>query len=389
MADLPGTSVSQRPLHFYWVADCSGSMGIDGKIQALNVAIREALPHMCDAASLNPGAKVLVRAMRFSSGARWIDSSLVLLESYRWNTQAADDLPRTAAFAAEFRDRLLREGAQTGDVQAALKWDNYNDLDLHVDCPNGHHIYFADKRCACGGWLDVDMNVSPTSQAPIENVFFPTGGAPTGRYKVSVNHYRNHGLQGCADPTIYRVALKIGAEVREFSGSVSHGQTKLVHEFALDSSALQAAAGASGGGNTDVGAALRLLKDELGANMPGRGYPPVVVLLSDGQPTDDFEAGLRDLLSVPWGRKAVRMAIAIGSDADMGMLETFAGSIERPVMRANNANELIHYIRWYSTNAIAMSSRAHNAGGAGQARGTIVIPAPDPAVAPGQREPVW
>ena len=37
----PGGALSTRPLHFFWICDCSGSMSVDGKIQSLNEAIRE------------------------------------------------------------------------------------------------------------------------------------------------------------------------------------------------------------------------------------------------------------------------------------------------------------------------------------------------------------
>jgi len=42
MDKRPGGGLAGRPLHFIWIADCSGSMRADGKIQALNNAIREA-----------------------------------------------------------------------------------------------------------------------------------------------------------------------------------------------------------------------------------------------------------------------------------------------------------------------------------------------------------
>ena len=54
--------------------------------------------------------------------------------------------------------------------------------------------------------------------------------------------------------------------------------------------------------------------------MSDRALPPVLVLISDGQPTDDFGKGLEDLLGQPWGKKAVRVAIAIGDDADLEVL---------------------------------------------------------------------
>ena len=45
MANRPGGEMATRPLHFIWIVDCSGSMAGE-KIQALNFAVREALPEM-------------------------------------------------------------------------------------------------------------------------------------------------------------------------------------------------------------------------------------------------------------------------------------------------------------------------------------------------------
>ena len=54
--------------------------------------------------------------------------------------------------------------------------------------------------------------------------------------------------------------------------------------------------------------------------MSDRALPPVLVLISDGQPTDDFGKGWRTPLGQPWGKKAVRVAIAIGDDADLEVM---------------------------------------------------------------------
>ncbi len=84
MSKLPGGALASRPLHFFWLADCSGSMGIDGKIQALNNAIREAIPHMQQVAAENPNAQVVVRAIAFANGARWHISQPVPVADFRW-----------------------------------------------------------------------------------------------------------------------------------------------------------------------------------------------------------------------------------------------------------------------------------------------------------------
>jgi len=46
-------------------------------------------------------------------------------------------------------------------------------------------------------------------------------------------------------------------------------------------------------GVTDMGKALRLVADQLKIPPMTDGLPPVLVLISDGQPTDDFNGGLK------------------------------------------------------------------------------------------------
>jgi uncharacterized protein YegL len=103
-------------------------------------------------------------------------------------------------------------------------------------------------------------------------------------------------------------------------------------------------------GVTDMGAALSLVADALSVEQMGeRGYPPVLVLVSDGQPTDDYKTGVAKIMATNWGRKAVRLSIAIGADADHGSLSAFVGDVERPVLKADNAESLTQYIKWVST----------------------------------------
>lgn len=200
MQRRPGGELATRPLHFIWIADCSGSMSMDGKIQALNNAIREAIPHMKDVADENPNAQVLVRAIKFSSGATW-------------------------------------------------------------------HI------------------AQPT---------------PVGEFKW----------------------VDLTAE-----------------------------------GVTDMGKALSLVADQLKVPpMNERALPPVLVLISDGLPTDDFARGLRELMELPWGKKAVRMAIAIGEDAGYDVLQNFIGHAELKPLPANNPEALVKQIKWVSTVVLKAAS---------------------------------
>jgi uncharacterized protein YegL len=196
--------MSVRPLHFIWILDCSGSMGVGGKIQALNTAIAEALPAMAEVASKNLHAELLVRAVAFSTGAWWHAPDAVPVSEFAWQDLAA-----------------------------------------------------------------------------------PPGGV------------------------------------------------------------------------TDLGEALTLVAGALESPpMPARAFPPVVVLITDGHPTDEWKDGLARLLATPWGDKAVRMAIAIGRDANHNVLQEVIGrDTGRRPMHAGSPEDLAAVIRWTSTVVVRQASQ--------------------------------
>ena len=104
------------------------------------------------------------------------------------------------------------------------------------------------------------------------------------------------------------------------------------------------------GGVTDTGTAMKLLSQELSVDKMGlRAIPPVVILMSDGCATDNYEGGLSMLLAERWSAKTVRIAIAIGDDADIDELSKFCSHPkENPPLLAQNANKLIKLIKWAS-----------------------------------------
>ncbi len=90
---------------------------------------------------------------------------------------------------------MVRPGGSLGggDIQATLRWSGAADLDLHVVDPSGEEIYYSDPAAESGGQLDHDANAgcngSADDENPVENIFWPTGGAPRGSYKVWVHVY--------------------------------------------------------------------------------------------------------------------------------------------------------------------------------------------------------
>ena len=113
-------------------------------------------------------------------------------------------------------------------------------------------------------------------------------------------------------------------------------------------------------GVTDLGKAFDLLSAQLSVDEMGeRALPPVIVLLSDGQPTDDYKKSLTKFQKLPWVKKAVKIAISIGQDADDDVLREFTGNMEL-VLQANNAKDLASMIKWASTAISAVSAGASN-----------------------------
>jgi hypothetical protein len=117
----------------------------------------------------------------------------------------------------------------TGDVQVTLRWDGPADLDLHVVDPFGEEIWYSHATSLSGGELDVDAHVACVPNAPVENVYWPTGGAPSGSYQVYVQNFA--GCSGGASS--YTVTIRVdGVVVAERSGVLAgEGASDLVAEF--------------------------------------------------------------------------------------------------------------------------------------------------------------
>jgi hypothetical protein len=138
--------------------------------------------------------------------------------------------PPPPAPRQEDADRARREGARSGRVQIILAWDDRNDLDLVMICPNGERLYF-DHRQACGAVLDVDRNAgnSALTPTPVENIVFAAEPAP-GRYRIIVWHFQNNPPAPASSP--YRVTVKReGRPDQVFTGRVAAGQQVEVGHF--------------------------------------------------------------------------------------------------------------------------------------------------------------
>lgn len=82
------------------------------------------------------------------------------------------------------KEKVKTAGGNTNAaLRVSLAWFNYDDLDIHAICPDGH-IYFSNKMKL----LDVDMNAgSGRSREPVENISWVN--PKNGKYKIYINQF--------------------------------------------------------------------------------------------------------------------------------------------------------------------------------------------------------
>lgn len=131
-------------------------------------------------------------------------------------------------------------------------------------------------------------------------------------------------------------------------------------------------------GGTPMGEAFHLLAEQMKMPpMPTHAFPPVVFLMSDGRPTDDWKRGLKDCEEQNWFIKAVRIAMGIGKDADYGVLKRFMNNPEIEPLRADTPEQLIKYFIWATTVPVAVASAPPSAPeNAGKQKVHVPIPQP-------------
>jgi uncharacterized protein YegL len=116
-------------------------------------------------------------------------------------------------------------------------------------------------------------------------------------------------------------------------------------------------------GVTDLGAACKTLNEKLSTKAFMKeatgSFAPAIFLLSDGEPTDDWARELAALKQNNWFKAAVKVAIAIGDDADKNVLKEFTGNIEA-VLETHNAATLKKMIKFVSVRASQVASKSFN-----------------------------
>ncbi len=118
-------------------------------------------------------------------------------------------------------------------------------------------------------------------------------------------------------------------------------------------------------GLTDLGQACKQLDEKLSrkafmSDVAG-SFAPAIFLLSDGEPTDDYKPELAKLWQNNWFKKAIKVAVAIGEDANRDVLAEFTGNKEA-VLTVHTPEALAKMIRFVSVTASQIGSKSTGVG---------------------------
>ena len=117
----------------------------------------------------------------------------------------------------------------------------------------------------------------------------------------------------------------------------------------------------SADGVTDFGSACKELSDKMSKekflSAPSASVAPAIFLMSDGEPTDDYKTGLDLLKQNNWYKYAIKVAVAIGDDANTDVLKEFTGNIEA-VITVHTPEALRKMIRFVSITSSQIGSKS-------------------------------
>jgi len=117
----------------------------------------------------------------------------------------------------------------------------------------------------------------------------------------------------------------------------------------------------SADGVTDFGAACKELSDKMSKekflSAPSASVAPAIFLMSDGEPTDDYQTGLTALRQNNWYKYAIKVAVAIGEDANVDVLKEITGNIEA-VVTVHTPEALRKMIRFVSVTSSQIGSKS-------------------------------
>ena len=114
-------------------------------------------------------------------------------------------------------------------------------------------------------------------------------------------------------------------------------------------------------GVTSMGAAFKELSLRMSRNSylnsPSLSFAPVIFLMTDGYPSDDYREGLKELQSNSWYKFGLKAALGIGDEANDDVLAEFTGSKDT-VVHAYSGTQLAQMIKIIAVTSAQIGSKS-------------------------------
>ena len=114
-------------------------------------------------------------------------------------------------------------------------------------------------------------------------------------------------------------------------------------------------------GVTSMGAAFKELSLRMSRNSflnsPSLSFAPVIFLMTDGYPSDDYREGLKELQSNSWYKFGLKAALGIGNEANDDVLAEFTGSKDT-VVHAYSGGQLAQMIKIIAVTSSQIGSKS-------------------------------
>ena len=181
-----------------------------------------------------------------------------------------------------------------------------------------------------------------------------TSGSMTGEKIASVNTAVREVIPYIEDISSTNADAQIKIAALEFSSGTEWMYSSPIESENFQWRDLEA------GGLTSLGEACKELDSKLSrtngfmAEATG-SFAPAIILMSDGEPTDNYKHYLDKLKENNWFKAAIKVAIAIGEESNNNILAEFTGNSEA-VLTVHNKEQLKKIIRFVSVTASQVAS---------------------------------
>lgn len=206
-------------------------------------------------------------------------------------------------------------------------------------------------------------NINELEEAPRKemHVFYvlDTSGSMSGTKISMLNRCMEESIDALTELAKSNADAKLKIAVLEFNTGckwvTSNGPESLEEDFVWDS--------LSAGGLTDIGAALTELNSKLSRhaflNSMTGALMPVIIFMTDGWATDNYQKALDEIRNNRWFRRATKIGFAVGEDheVDLTMLASVVGNSEA-VIKTSDLELFRRLMKFVSVTASMLVSQS-------------------------------